>query len=107
MFGAILILLGALPLGALPLGDGSGGLADPITYLGVKLLPRTDLVARGRVGESGRVGPVANLCGCLVEKVLIGKERRDRILLLSSDPASLPGKRTECVLFLKRLGEWR
>ena len=39
----------AISTALLVLADSGTGVRDPVTYLGVKLLPKTDLVVHGRV----------------------------------------------------------
>jgi hypothetical protein len=98
--GTILLLLTAL------LADSSA-FKDPVTYLGKRMLPRTDLVALGQVIEANRVGTAASVARFSLTEVLAGKESRKTVLLISPDPSSLPEKRTECVLFLRRLDDGR
>jgi HEAT repeat protein len=91
----------------LPVFADSPSFTDPVTYLGSKMLPRADLVVLGSVAESHRLGTAATTGRFTVTEVLAGSEARKAILLLAADASLLPGKRTECVLFLRRLGEGR
>jgi hypothetical protein len=80
---------------------------DPVTYLGEKMLPLTDVVLTG-TADAPRVLPTgAHLLRLTVTGVISGTEPAKSILVVAGSKELLPPKGTTAVLFLKRLGTER
>lgn len=80
---------------------------DPVTVMGENVLPKTDLVVRGRPRAEERLGFGAGISRFEVEEVVLGKEERKVLLVLSTDAGFFGPESTPTVAFLHRLGDGR
>lgn len=81
--------------------------SDPVTVMGENVLPKSDLVVRGHAVAEERLGFGAGISRFAVEEVVLGKEERKTLLVLSTDAGFFGPGGAPTVAFLHRLGDGR
>jgi hypothetical protein len=96
----LLLLAPLLGSAALP---AAAAVEDPVSRMGKTLLAKSDLVVRGEVGRSSRLGAGISVLRFAVTDTLHGTAPGATLTVLTDDPDAAPAPGIACVLFLAHL----